>query len=328
MRVFVTGATGFIGIQLVKRLAGQSYNVHALYRSESKADLIRMKGVTLFKGDVMDKKVLSDAMEGCEQVYHLAAFAATWSRDPGLVYRINVEGTMNVINAASGAGIKRIVITSTAGVLGPSDSAALDESSPPPASFFVPYEDSKFRLEQKLLGRTEKDPELIIVNPTRVFGPGILNISNGVTKMIKRYVEGRWRYLPGDGNSSGNYVFVEDVVAGHLLAMERGRSGERYVLGGQNISYKELFNNIREISGIHRRLYNIPLWLMLMISGFLKGWAKLSGRPPLIVPGLVRKYNHNWIVSSGKAKRELGYDPISVKDGIRKTLEWITFSKR
>ncbi|MCK4748858.1 MAG: NAD-dependent epimerase/dehydratase family protein, partial [Bacteroidales bacterium] len=120
MKVFVTGGTGFIGIQLVKRLAGMGITVHALYRSESKADLIRMDGVILFRGDILDEDSLLAAMEGCEQAYHVAAFAAVWSKDPKLVYRLNVEGAMNVIRASSRTGIRRVVVTSSAGILGPS----------------------------------------------------------------------------------------------------------------------------------------------------------------------------------------------------------------
>lgn len=323
MQVFVTGATGFIGIQLVKRLAGMGIRVHALYRSEAKANLIRMDGVKLFKGDILDEDSLLPAMSGCDIAYHVAAFASVWSRDPGLVYRLNVEGAYNVIRTAVKSGTRRVVVTSTAGILGPSEKDPVDESSPPPSSFFTPYEESKFLLEQKLMERTEKIPEVVIVNPTRVYGPGYLSESNGVTKMIKKYVEGSWRFIPGDGNSSGNYVFVEDVVTGHLLAMEKGAPGKRYVLGGENVSYNQFFKHIREISGIQKRLFRIPLWIMLIAASLLKGLSVLTGRPPMIVPSLVRKFNHNWIVSSKRARQELGYDPASVNDGIKKTLEWI-----
>ncbi len=164
---------------------------------------------------------------------------------------------------------------------------------------------------------------MVIVNPTRVFGPGFLSESNGVTKMIKQYVEGKWRLIPGNGNRSGNYVFVEDVVTGHLLAMERGKSGERYVLGGENISYNQLFQYTRQASGVHKRLFKIPLWIMLAAAGIMKIFSTLTGKPPLIVPDLVRKFNHNWIVSSDKAMQELGYAPMRASEGIEKTVHWL-----
>jgi len=327
MKVFVSGATGFIGIQLVKRLVEDGHSVHALYRSEFKADLIRHPDVTLFKGDILDKASLHRAIEGCKEAYHVAAFAGVWAKDPELVYRLNVDGALKVIEVAGQLGVRRIVITSTAGILGPSHKEAVHESSPAPESFFTDYEASKFQLEQHLLGRTKTGPEVVVVNPTRVYGPGYLSESNGVTKMIKQYVEGKWRLIPGKGKSSGNYVYVEDVVSGHLLAMQKGRPGERYVLGGENISYNQLFELIREASGVRHRLFKIPLWIMLAAAGVMKFISLLSGRPPLIVPDLVRKFNHNWIVSSQKATNDLGYQATNASTGIQLTVQWIKNSK-
>jgi len=326
MNVFVSGATGFIGIQLVKRLAGMGITIHALYRSDLKADLIRAEGVKLFKGDILDKTSLLNAMEGCEAAYHTAAFAGVWSKDPSMVYQLNVDGAINVVRAAEKCGIRRLVVTSTAGILGPAEKEAVDENSPPPTTFFTTYEESKFQLEKMLLGRTESNPEVVVVNPTRVYGPGYLSESNGVTKIIQQYIEGKWRLIPGNGENSGNYVFVEDVVSGHLLAMEKGNPGERYVLGGENISYNQLFQYTREASGIQQRLFKIPLWVMLTAASLMQLISKLTGRPPMIVPNLVRKFNHNWMVSSEKAIRELGYQPIRAKEGVRRTIEWLQWS--
>lgn len=327
MKVFVSGATGFIGIQLVKRLLQDGATVHALYRSESKADLIRLPNVILFKGDILDKLSIERAMEGCEVAYHTAAFAGVWAKDPEQVFRLNVDGALNVIETAGRQVCRRVLITSTAGILGPSETTAVHEGSPAPASFFTVYEESKYRLEQQLLGLKDRKPEVVIVNPTRVYGPGYLSESNGVTKMIKQYIEGSWRLIPGNGQRSGNYVFVEDVVNGHLLAMEKGALGERYVLGGDNISYNQLFDFVREASGIRKRLFKIPLWLMLTVATFMQLVSKITGRPPLIVPNLTRKFNHNWIVSSEKATRELGYHPRNAQEGIRQTVQWINNTK-
>jgi nucleoside-diphosphate-sugar epimerase len=323
MKVFVSGATGFIGIQLVKRLLSRGDTVHALYRSETKADLIRIPGVKLFKGDILDATSLEIAMKGCNAAYHTAAFAGVWSKDPTRIFRLNVDGALNVIEAARKLGLGRVVVTSTAGILGPSQKDPVHESTPPPSSFFTLYEASKFQLEQKVLGKNEGSPEVVIVNPTRVYGPGYLSESNGVTRMIRQYMEGSWRLLPGNGQSLGNYVHVEDVVSGHLLAMQTGKAGERYVLGGENISYIQLFQYIRNASGVSRRLFKVPLIFMLAASYTMKGISALTGRPPLIVPNLVRKFNHNWIVSSQKAIRELGYEARNAEEGIKQTVQWI-----
>ncbi|HER09148.1 MAG TPA: NAD-dependent epimerase/dehydratase family protein [Bacteroides sp.] len=324
MKIFVSGATGFIGMQLVRRLAAEGSVVHALYRTESKADPIRnLPGVVLFRGDILDKESLRNAMEGCGAAFHAAAFAKAWTRDPDRIFRLNVDGALNVVEAAGECGVKRVVVTSTAGVLGPSAEAPVEESSPVPGSFFTRYEASKFRMEQELLSLPLALPEIVIVNPTRVFGPGLLNESNSMTKMIARYMQGWWRLLPGDGNSMGNYVFVEDVVSGHILAMEKGKPGERYVLGGENVTYRQLFQYIREVTGVDKKLLKVPYPLMLAVAVLMHWFARVTGIPPLIVPGLIRKYNHNWIVSSEKAVRELGYRPMDLRTGIKHTVDWL-----
>jgi farnesol dehydrogenase len=322
-KVFVSGATGFIGIQLVKRLIDSGNKVHALYRSDAKADLIRIEGVTLFKGDIMDKQCLSRAMKGCSQAYHVAAYAAVWSKDPALFFRFNVDGTLNVLEAARLTGIDRIVVTSTAGILGPSEKEPVNENSPVPSSFFTLYEDSKYKMEQELKIFNNSIPEVVIVNPTRVYGPGFLSKSNGMSLMIKKYIAGSWRFIPGDGKRMGNYVYVEDVVSGHLLAMEKGKPGERYVLGGEDITYNQLFDFVRTSSGVSKRLFHIPVQLLFFAAGLFSILSKVTGKPPLIVPSWVRKLTHNWVVSSEKAIKELGYAPMNAKKGIDRTVQWL-----
>ncbi len=326
-KVFVSGATGFIGIQLVKRLIDSGIKVHALYRSEAKADLIRIEGVTLFKGDIMDKQCLSLAMKGCSQAYHVAAYAAVWSKDPTLFSRFNVDGTLNVLEAARLTGVDRIVVTSTAGILGPSEKEPVNENSPVPSSFFTLYEDSKYKMEQELKLLNNSTPEVVIVNPTRVYGPGFLSKSNGMSLMIKKYIAGSWRFIPGDGKRMGNYVYVEDVVSGHLLAMEKGTPGERYVLGGEDISYNQLFDFVRSSSGVSKRLFHIPVQLLFFAAGLFSILSKVTGKPPLIVPSWVRKLTHNWIVSSEKAIKGLGYAPMNAKEGIDRTVQWLIANK-
>jgi len=321
-RVFVSGATGFIGSRLVEKLAESGSIVHALYRSETKADLIRQDGVHLFKGDILDEESIESAMKGCDVAFHVAAFAGVWSKDPSRIVKLNVDGALNVIHAAANCGTRRALITSTAGILGPSDSVAVDENTPPPSSFFTTYEESKSVMEKKLGELSSPNPEVIIVNPTRVYGPGVLSESNGVTRMIGQYLEGKWRLIPGDGNSSGNYVHVEDVVKGHLLAMEKGTPGERYILGGENITYNQLFDLTRDIGRVNFRLFHVPLWLMLTLASMMGLWTRLTGMAPLILPGLVKKFNHNWIVSSEKAIKELGYNPGSAHEGITDCIRW------
>lgn len=324
MKIFVTGATGFIGSRLALRLASQGTVVHALYRDPGKTSIITHPNIMLFKGDILDPDSLKAAAEGCSGIYHTAAFARVWHKDVSTIYRLNIEGTMNVINAGVNAGVKRIVCTSTAGVLGPSASGSMvDENSQQPKSFFTDYEASKSILEKALKTVAKAGTDIIVVNPTRVYGPGVLSDSNGVTRMIQKYIRGQWHIIPGNGDSIGNYVYVEDVVTGHLLAMENGKPGERYVLGGANLSYDELFNVLAELAGKKYWLVHLPVPVMEFVSTVMLLLAKLSGNPPLIVPALVRKYYHHWNVSDEKAKQQLGYRPVDFATGAGLTMEWL-----
>jgi farnesol dehydrogenase len=140
-------------------------------------------------------------------------------------------------------------------------------------------------------------------------------------------MEGKWHFLPGNGKSVGNYVFVDDVVNGHILALEKGISGERYILGGENVSYQEFFSLLAEITGKHYRLFRFPLSLMLISSGIMALFAGITGISPMITPGLVRKYNHHWKLTSDKARSQLGYNPLPLKEGLTATLRWLGYAE-
>ena len=322
MNIFVSGATGYIGSRLSLKLAGEGHTVHALYRSLDKTRIINHRNIRLFKGDIMDEGSLDRALVECEAVYHTAAFTRVWMRDAGKIYRLNIEGTINVLRASLRAGIKKIVVTSTAGVLGSSTNGSINEDSVT-GSFFIDYETSKFILEKILILFSGKAMDITIVNPTRVYGPGPLTESNGVTRMIDRYCRGKWHYVPGDGMSTGNYVFVDDVVEGHILAMEKGRSGERYILGGENVSYRLFFERLSDISGRKFRIYGVPLFILYPVAGLMLLLARITGKGPMITPSLVRKFSKNFLISSEKARKELGYKPSDLSEGLKKTVNWL-----
>ncbi|MDP2890228.1 MAG: NAD-dependent epimerase/dehydratase family protein [Bacteroidota bacterium] len=324
MKIFVSGATGFIGSRLALRLANAGHEVHALYRCEQKTAIIQHPNIKLFKGDILYFDSLIKPVEGCSQIYHTAAFACVWNKYPSLIYRQNIEGTMNVVRAGIISGVEKIVCTSTAGVLGPSCSDEMvDENSPRPLKYFIDYECSKMMMETILKTILITGPEIVIVNPSRVYGPGILSESNGITRIIQNYMHGKWRIIPGNGKSIGNYVYVEDVVTGHILAMEKGKSGERYVLGGTNMTFNELFGVLAELTGKRYIMIHLPLPLMQLISVIMLLIARTSGRAPLIIPALVRKYNNNWNLSSAKAEKELDYRPVDFKTGAGITINWL-----
>jgi nucleoside-diphosphate-sugar epimerase len=323
-RVFITGATGFIGERLAQTLAEQGHTVHALFRDPAKAKGLEHPLIQPLKGDLSDRESLRRALEGCTQVYHLAALASVWHPNPDAFDLINVQGTQTLLEEARAQGVQRLVITSTAGVLGASEGReTVDESRQYPLDALdTAYERSKARSEQMIREFAAGGLHAVVVNPSRVYGPGLLSTSNSVTKMILGYQKGTWRFIPGDGSSVGNYVFVDDVVQGHLLAMERGRAGERYILGGENASFNEFFEQLAELTGQRRRMLRIPLSAMMAVAKTQQWMADRFQRAPLITPPFVRKYSRNWYLSTRKAEEELGYEPTPLRQGLERTLGW------
>ena len=322
MKIFISGSTGFIGNKLSLSLAESGETVHALYRSKSKLDLIQHKNIQAFKGDILDLESLEIAMKGCEQVYHTAAFAKAWIKDPSKIYDLNVDGALNVINIALKLKVKKVVITSTAGVLGASGDNSIDESTDP-EKHFSHYENSKSILEKKIREINSGNTEIVIVNPSRVYGPGILSQSNGVTSLIQKFMLGKWRIIPGNGSNIGNYIYIDDVVEGHILAMKSGKNRERYILGGDNISYKEFFNILDEILETKTTMIKLPVFIMLFFARILM-FLTLFGIPPKITPSLVKKYNMNFRLSTAKAEKELGFTPMAFREGAMRTMQWLT----
>lgn len=323
MKYFVTGSTGFIGANLCLKLAGLGQTVHALYRSERKILILKHENIKIYKGDLLDKASLLKGMESCERVFHLGAYAQVWSRDPNICRTVNVEGTRNVLDAALELGISRVVVTSTAGVFGPSLGSPVEESFVRTEDFFTDYEASKCAMESSIEKYADQGLQVVLVNPTRVYGPGLLSQANSLTRIIDWYLAGRWKIIPGDGDKIGNYVYIDDVVRGHILAMEKGRPGERYILGGTDASYSELFGTLAEVAGRDIRLFKIPQSVLLAFSSLLLLWADIFGGTPPITPGWVRKNLQNWSVSSRKAEKELGYVITPLREGLKKTVAWL-----
>lgn len=320
----ITGATGYIGTQLTKRLVAEGHTVHALYRSEEKAAALKkIPGTVMKKGDLLDKPSLHAAAASCDAVFHVAAFAKPWDKDPKTFYEYNLDGAVNVFEAARQAGAKRVVFTSTAGTISPNQGKASDEATPRSVDYFTDYDRSKAQAEQAAVEMSGQGMDIVTVNPSRVYGPGLLSDSNGVTRMVKMYLKGKFRMLPGDGESIGNYVFIDDVVEGHLAAMRQGRAGERYILGGANASFNGFFETLANLSNKQVRMLKVPLPLMKMAAHFMEFRANLTGKPPVLTPPWARRFNYNWELSIEKAQRELDYEPLRLEQGLAKTINWL-----
>ena len=325
MKIFITGVTGYIGQKLALRLAADGHTIHALVRDKEKGRLLlKHPNITLFEGDILNPPSLLTAMKGCQQVYHLAALASVWHKDPQSFHMINVSGLRNVLDACLASGIKDVLFTSTAGVVGDSvDGNPVCESTNANPKLETLYEQSKVEAEKLLKSYIPKGIRGIIVNPSRVYGPGILTESNGFTRLIKMYINGQWKIKPCNGKSIGNYVYIDDTINGLIAAMEKAKPGERYLLGGVNATYNDFFSLVDELTGVKRKMYNVPLPVMLFLSRVQVMMAQLFGKQPMITPPFVRKYNKHWIVSSQKAEQEIGYTIMPLRDGVRKTLDWL-----
>jgi farnesol dehydrogenase len=323
MNVLVTGATGFIGQHLVELLVQRGETVHALCRQDSFPEWLRQDSVKVFPGDILNARTLERAIEGCNRVFHLAAYARNWAKNPQTFHAVNVSGLKNILIAAQRASAKRVVFTSSSLTLGPSNGAPVDESVRRSVPAFTEYELSKCEAEKEVGRFAGEGLDVVIVNPTRVFGPGLMNEGNSVTRMINWYVNGKWRVMLGSGIALGNYAFVWDVALGHLLAMERGRPGERYILGGENIGYKEFFETIAKLSSRRFALFPTPTSLALVFSGIEELRAKISPHHPLITPGWVRAFASDWACTCRKAESELGYQITPLREALRYTIAWL-----
>jgi farnesol dehydrogenase len=319
----VTGATGFIGRRLAERLVRRGEAVRLLSRSGSSALEGLGAGVQVVRGELSDLWSLRDAAAGCERVFHVAGYAKNWSRDPRTFGRVNVDGLRHLLEAASSEGVRRVVVTSSSVTLGPSNGAPTTEATIRTVPFFTEYEQSKAIAEADVRRFVEGGMDIVMVNPTRVFGPGVLTEGNSVTKMIQMYLAGTYRTLPGDGRAVGNYAFIGDVVEGHLLAMEKGRPGHRYVLGGEDASYAAFFRCCAEVSGVERWMFNVPRRLMLAMAHVEERRARLTRHYPLITPGWARTFLADWSFSSGKAVQELGYRITPLREALEATVAWL-----
>lgn len=323
MKFFITGATGFIGNRLALELAHQGHYVNALVRTKQKESFLKHSNIRIIRGDMTNINSLRKGIKEADGIFHLAALAKPWVKDKLLYNKINVESTHTILTLAKENRVKKIVFTSSAGTLGPSIDKPVNEETPRKTNFCNEYESTKFMAEKIAKDFVIQGLNVVIVHPSRVYGPGLLSKSNSTTIMIKNYTQGKWRIIPGNGKRIGNYVFIDDVIKGHMLAMEKGQTGSQYILGGENVSYITFFNTIKKLSNKKYRLLKIPVWILIAFAGLQMKLARLAGQSPLLPPKWVKKYMFNWELSHQKAAKELGYYPHSLESGIQKTLLWL-----
>ncbi len=333
--VLVTGASGFIGQRLVHELLKNGHTVRALVRGSKpapppgfprgEAPDFDHANVRLCRGDITNPASLREAMRGCQRVFHLAGYAKNWARDRQTYTRINVDGLRNVCEVAKDVGVERIVWTSTMLTFGPTTAGQVGDETIAHLTgrCFTDYETSKIAAEQVAAEYAADGLPIVITNPGRVFGPGQLTEGNSLSLVIDMYDRGRAPVLLAGGRNVGNYVLVDDVVRGLLLAAERGRVGEKYLLGGENISLKEFFQLIDDVSGKRHFQITIRRPTAITCAWLARTRARLFGGYPMITPEWVRLFLADWAFSSAKAQQELGYQFTPLREAVRITYDWL-----
>jgi nucleoside-diphosphate-sugar epimerase len=323
MKTFITGATGYIGQQLAMKLACMNYQVNALVRNPDADNVPVHPNIQLFKGDINDSNSINTAISGCETAYHVAGFARLGNGNSDAFYRINVEGTEKVLEQALEVGVKKIVYTSSVAVLGHSMIHPLTEDDPRVKTFENDYELTKSLAEKLVKKYNGKGLPGVIVSLSRVYGPGIDGISSGVNKFISMALNNRRLIVPDRQQVEANYVFIEDVIHGHLLAMSKGLPGEKYILGGENASFEKLFKTIAPLTGKKVSFIKIPYNLLKACCYIISVQSRIAAREPSLSPSILDQLFTNRKVSSAKAINELGYQITPLTSGIEQTIRFL-----
>lgn len=321
MTVLLTGGTGFLGKNVARRLAARGHRLRLLAREGS--SLSGLPGeAEVVRGDVTDEASLRRAAEGCDAVVHMAALVKSWAPDPSRFEAVNVSGLRNALAAAREAGA-RLVYTSSFIAVGPAGPEPADESRLHPGDVFRnAYERTKARADGVAREAAAAGEDVVLLYPGVVYGPGEMTDGNLVVQMVADHLNGRLPGIVGPGDRLWSYAFVSDVAEGHALALEKGRRGERYFLGGENASLNRLFALLGELAGAPPPRH-IPYRLASLLGRAAWCWAELTGAPPVLTHEVVGVFREHWAYSSAKAERELGYRVTPLAEGLRRTVEWL-----
>ncbi len=320
MKTLVTGSTGFIGSTVVRKLLESGKEVRVTCRNNSDTRNIDGLDVEKVYGDIQDRDSIKQALKGCDTLYHVAAYFAHWSPDRSLFYKINVDGTKIILEEALNQGIERVIYTSTSSTIGSHGAGNyVDET----AQFNGwktgdHYAISKYLAEQEAVRLCQNGLPLVIVNPTLVIGVrDIKPTPSGA--MIVDIVN---RDMPGYIDGAINVIDVEDVARGHLLAAERGRIGERYILGNENITVERFFRLIAQIAGVRAPRLKLPYRLALLLGYFFELGARFTKKPPVVSVSQVVLGNMGEHFDGSKAVNELGLTLTPIETTIENTVRW------
>jgi dihydroflavonol-4-reductase len=320
MKALVTGATGFVGAAIAKTLLASGWQVRVLARAGSDRGNLRQLAAEVAEGDLNDLRSLERALEGCTALFHAAADYRLGARDPKPLYLTNVEGTRNILSAARKVGVQRTVYTSSVATIGiPTDGTPGEERSPVALSDMIGhYKRSKYLAEEVARDAARAGMSVVIVNPSTPVGPGDIK-PTPTGQLVLDAASGR---MPAYVDTGLNIVHVDDVAAGHLLAFERGKTGERYILGGEDMTLRMILEQITRLVGRKPPRIRLPYAAVLPIAYVAEAFAKVSGRSGRVTVEGVRMSRKRMFFSSARAATELGYRWRPPLEAFEDALRW------
>jgi len=320
MLVLVTGASGFIGANVARSFLEHGYQVRALVRKQSNTLALQGTSIELAYGDLLDRESVARALEGCQALVHCAALYTFWSKDPGAVYEANVGGTRLVLGEAMKAGVEKCVYTSTVSTIHASaDRLGVENDWPAEEEMVGHYKRSKHRAEVEAHRINDQGLPVVVVNPTAPVGPWDVK-PTPTGRIVLDFIR---RRVPACIDTGMNVVDVEDVAHGHVLALEKGTPGERYILGNANLSLRQMFEMLEDVSGVPAPRWNLPMWVVVgaaHVDNFIEG-SLMRREPAIPLEGLnvARKPVY---VNCDKASQELGMPQGSVAQALEKAVGW------
>jgi dihydroflavonol-4-reductase len=320
VRAFVTGGTGFIGQRLVQQLIARGDQVSALARSDSSAAHLKALGAHVVRGDILDVESLRSGMLGADVVFHLAALYELGVQDPAKMEAINVDGTRNVLGVGHELGIPKLVYTSTVAVFGDTQGRLVAESYRYDGPFLSDYDRTKWLAQYQVAEPLmERGAPVVIVMPGVVYGPGDTTVTG---ELLRMFWHGLLPVVPGP-EQAVTYAHVDDVVAGHILAAERGEPGESYVLAGPPFTFGDLFDLWADVSGRPRPLFGIPARFMRPLAPVMGIVGRFVALPQSLREESIRVLGATYLARANKAKAELGWEPRPVRQGLTETFDWL-----
>ena len=319
MGVFVTGSTGFVGANLVRLLLHQGYEVRVLVRPSSCLSNIESLEIEIVQGDLNDSN-LSQSMKGCQALFHVAAHYSLWQSDKELLYRNNVLGTRNILACARAAGIERTVYTSSVAAIGVGENGTpVNETHQSPVEKLIgDYKKSKYYAEQEAIKAVKQGQDIVIVNPSTPIGEWDIK-PTPTGEIISRFLR---RQIPFYLDTGLNLIDVKDVAWGHLLALEKGKTGDRYILGNQNLSLKEILDKLSAIDGLAAPRYTIPYFIPYTLAWIEEKILAPLGRKPTVAIDGVRMAQQKMYYDATKAVTDLGLPQSSIDQALEKSVNW------